>query len=297
MAAPDVMPGASRPACAAWQCRKGALVTGQEFRAALHSGKRVYGTAITSASLRFLDAVKDQHLDWVFIDNEHAPIGREMTAWLCHTYAAAGIVPVVRIPYPEPTLAAMALDGGAQGVIVPYTEDPALVRRMVGAVKLRPLKGRLLDELLEGGPGLEERTPAYLRDRNRHSSLIVNVESVPAIERLDEICSVEGLDAVLIGPHDLSVSLEVHEEYHHPRWVEAALGILRTAREHGLGAGVHHWYDLEQEIALLRDSGANLIAHSYDVALAMEALRPALRALRGAFGDAGAAGSGEIEVV
>jgi 4-hydroxy-2-oxoheptanedioate aldolase len=272
-------------------------LTGQDFRAALHSGRRVYGTAITSASLRFLGAIKDLRPDWVFIDNEHAPMGREITAWLCHAYAAAGIVPVVRIPYHEPTLAAMALDGGAQGVIVPYTEDPALVRRMVGAVKLRPLKGRLLDELLEGGPGLEARTPEYLRNRNRHASLIINVESVPAIERLDEICSVEGLDAVLIGPHDLSVSLGVHEEYHHPLWVEAALQILRTARKHGLGAGIHHWYDLEQEISLIRDSGANLIAHSYDVALAMESLRPALSALRGAFGDGGVPESGAVEVV
>jgi 4-hydroxy-2-oxoheptanedioate aldolase len=272
-------------------------LTGQEFRAALHSGRHVYGTAITSASLPYMGVLRELGLDWVFIDNEHAPMGRETTAWLCRAYAAAGIVPIVRIPFHEPTLAAMALDAGAQGVIVPYTEDPALVRRMVGAVKLRPLKGRRLDDLLEGGRGLEERTPAYLRDRNRHNSLIINVESVPAIERLDEICGVEGLDAVLIGPHDLSVSLDVHEEYTHPSWVEAALHILRTARKHGLGAGIHHWYDLAQEIHLIRESGANLIAHSYDTALALEALRPALGAIRSAFGGAGATGSLAAEVV
>jgi 4-hydroxy-2-oxoheptanedioate aldolase len=264
---------------------KGLIVTGEEFRAALHSGRRVYGSAVTTASVSYLGALKELGLDWVFIDNEHAAIGRESTAWLCRAYAAAGIVPVVRIPFPEPTLAAMALDGGAQAVIVPYVEDPEVVRRMVGTVKLRPLKGRRQTDLLDGGPGLDARTPAYLRARNAHASLIVNVESVPALERLDEICSVDGLDAVLIGPHDLSVSLDVPEQYDHPRFLEATLRILRTARAHNLGAGIHHWHDLDQEQYFIRESGANLIAHSFDLALAVEALRPALHTLRTAFGD------------
>src|SRR5579871_6466823 len=104
---------------------------GQAFRSALHAGKRVYGSAITGASSRYAFALKDLGLDWVFIDTEHSPLGRESTAWLCQFYAAMGIVPIVRIPYQEPGLATVALDGGAQGVIIPYTEDPEVVRRMV----------------------------------------------------------------------------------------------------------------------------------------------------------------------
>lgn len=272
-------------------------MTGEEFRAALHAGRRVYGSAITGALPQYAPMLKGHTLDWVFIDNEHAPIGRETTSWLCQTYAAQGIVPIVRIPFHEPTLAAMAIDGGALGVIVPYVEDPALVRRMVGAVKLRPLKGERLTELLEGGPGLDARTPPYLRDRNRHNTLIINVESVPALGRLDELCSVEGLDAVLIGPHDLSVSLEIPEQYDHPRFKEAVLRILRTARAHGLGAGIHHWYDLEQEMYFIRESGANLVTHSYDRSFATEALRRNLGTMRAAFGDLGAPAGGADEVV
>jgi 4-hydroxy-2-oxoheptanedioate aldolase len=163
-------------------------------------------------------------------------------------------------------------------------EDPALVRELVGAVKLRPLKGRRLQELLDGGPGLEARTPPYLRERNKHASLIINVESVPALERLDELCGVEGLDAVLIGPHDLSVSLDIPEQYDDPRYKEAALRIVRTARAHGIGAGVHHWLDLEQEVFYIKE-GANLVAHSYDLAFAMRLLRDELARVRAQVGD------------
>ena len=258
---------------------------GQEFRQALHRGDRVYGTAITGAGPLYAQALKGLGLDWVFIDNEHSPMGRESTSWLCQTYKVLGIVPIVRIPYQEPALAAIALDGGAQGVIVPYTEDPALVRQMVGATKLRPLKGERLTALLEGGPGLEERAPAYEWQRNLQTSLIINVESVPAMGRLDDLCSVEGLDAVLIGPHDLSVSLEVPEQYDHPRFVEAVLHILRTARAHGLGAGIHYWFNAEQELFFIREGGANLIVHGTEVTLASDTLRTVLHTLRMSLDD------------
>ena len=73
-------------------------MNGEEFRAALHSGRRVYGTAVTSASSVLVRTIQQIGLDWVFIDNEHSPIGREQSAWLCQAYQAAGVVPVVRIP-------------------------------------------------------------------------------------------------------------------------------------------------------------------------------------------------------
>jgi len=270
-------------------------MNGQEFREALHSGRRVYGTAITSASSLYVDVMKQVGIDWVFIDNEHASIDRESTAWLCRSYAAAGIVPVVRIPHAEPWFATMALDAGARAIIVPYMESPDKVREMVGAVKLRPLKGGRLQDLLDGGPGLQERTPEYLRERNKHSSLIVNIESVPALERLDELCSVEGLDAVIIGPHDLSVSLGVEEQWEHPRFIEACKRIISTARAHRLGAGSHIWYGIEQQMLLMREAGANLIADSADFLFARDQLTRDLHAMREAFGDQPAARSADDE--
>jgi len=115
------------------------------------------------------------------------------------------LLPLVRIPAPDPFAATQVLDGGAGGVMVPYVETAEQVRALSGAVKLRPVKGQRLAERLAGRrfePALED----YLARRN-HSALVVNIESVPALNALDEILATPGLDGVLIGPHDLSCSL------------------------------------------------------------------------------------------
>src|SRR5690606_39025740 len=94
--------------------------------------------------------------------------------------------------------------------------------------------------------------------------LVVNIESVPALEALDEILSIEELDGVLVGPHDLSCSLGIPEQYDHPRFMAAVEEIIRKARNHGKGGGMHMIYPgLEQEAAWIK-KGANLIVHSAD---------------------------------
>ena len=252
-------------------------MTGEQVRAALHAGRRVYGSCLTNPSV--WAALKYTELDFVFIDNEHAPLGRESTMALCQVFKARQIAPVVRIPEADPTLAGMALDAGAEGIICPYVEDPAIVRAVAGAVRYRPLKGRRLDEFLKSGEGLDAPTRQYLEDRNRHSFLIINVESTPAIERLDELLAVPGLDAVLIGPHDLSISLGIPEQYAHPNFIAAAERIIARARAAGLGAGLHYWESLDRELHYIRQ-GANLIVHSTDITESVRVLNADLAYLR-----------------
>src|SRR5262249_38517079 len=149
----------------------------------------------------------------------------------------------------------------------------------VGAVKLRPLKGRRLQEALRDRNILEPELRAYLDQRNGDKILIANIESVPAIENLEEICSVPGLDAVLIGPHDLSCSLGIPEQYGPPRSDEAVRKIFRIARQHGLGAGIHYWLGVEQEIAWAK-AGGNLVMHSSDLASFSRTLKSEIEQLR-----------------
>lgn len=264
-------------------------MTGRELVAALHGGRRVYGTCVTAPSPRWPAIAKGLGLDFVFIDTEHVSQDRERVAWMCGAYRALGIAPVVRIPEPDPYQACMAYDGGAEGVIAPYVETAAQVRALAGAAKLRPLKGQRLYGRLEGRVGLEPELESYLAERNAGSALIVNIESAPAIAALDDILAVPGLDAVLIGPHDLTCSLGVPEQYRHPRFDQAVRTIVRKARAAGIGAGIHYWLGTEQEIAWARD-GLNLLIHSTDSVLFASALGADLAALKGALADAPAAG-------
>jgi len=258
-------------------------MNGREIIGALHSGRRVYSSAMVSTSPLWPKLFKQAGIDFVFVDTEHTPIGRETLSWICQTYQALELPPVVRIPCNDPFEACKVMDAGAGGVIGPYVETADQVRGLVGAVKLRPLKGRRLQQALHDPKTLEPELRDYLDKRNGDKILIANIESIPAIENLHEICSVPGLDAVLIGPHDLSCSLGIPEQYSHPRFDEATRKIFSIAREHNVGAGIHFWLGLEKEIEWSK-AGGNLVMHSSDLATFSRTLKSEIELLRQSLG-------------
>jgi len=197
---------------------------------------------------------------------------------MCQTYSALGLPPLVRIPSTDPYTASMVLDGGAAGVIAPYVESAEEVRALRGAVKMRPIKGRKLTEMLDGGQ-IEPELDQYLRGAAENRLLIANIESVPAIQSLDRILAEPGLDAVLIGPHDLSCSLGIPERYDHPDFLAACETIFSKARAAGIGAGIHFWGSIDDQRRWLA-MGANLLIHSADIMLFQKQLTMDLQAIR-----------------
>ncbi|MBI4624395.1 MAG: aldolase [Verrucomicrobia bacterium] len=267
------------------------------FAQRLRQPARLYGTAVISPSPHWVPVVARLGLDFVFIDTEHIPLDRETLAWMCQAYRAAGIPPIVRITSPDPYLACVALDGGATGVIAPYVESPEEVRELVGAVKKRPLKGRTLSRHLAGA-GLDPVLRDYVEKGAAARALIVNIESTPALEALDEILAVEGLDGVFVGPHDLSTSLGVPEQYEHPKFLAACDAIITRARARSLGAGVHVIYPAnrlahEERWARL---GANFIVHAADIILFSEGIRRDLGDLKARLCDTAASHGASINL-
>lgn len=257
---------------------------GREIRESLRNGRRIYSTCVTALSPRIPEFLRQAGVDFAFIDTEHTPLGREALSWMCQTYAALGIPPVVRIPSPDAVEATKVIDGGAGGVIGPYIETLEQVEALVGAVRWRPLKGSRLQNALKNPSAIEPELRSYVEARNQDLLLILNIESVPAIENLDALLSIPGVDAVLIGPHDLSCSLGIPEQYQHPRFEEAVLTILRTARAHNVGAGFHFWEDIEREVSWAR-AGANLLIHSADITYIRHNLKRDLDRIRNTLGD------------
>lgn len=257
---------------------------GKELSAALRSGQRLYGTCILSTSPKWPAAIASLGIDLAFIDSEHNCLDRDQLSWICGAYAARDVAPIVRIPEPDPYRACMVLDGGAQGVIVPYVETVAQVRELRGAVKLRPLKGERLHNALEGIDDLGDEVENYLAKWNRNNVLIVNIESQPALDNLEDIVAEPGLDAVLVGPHDLSINLGVPEQYDHPKFLKAISYIIKTARAAGVGAGIHFSDGMEPQIKWGKE-GANLIMHSSDLVQAMNAFRADFNRFRQELGE------------
>ena len=257
----------------------------QRLKAALHAGQRVYGTLVTSTSPKSLESIKGLGLDCVMIDTEHIPMGWHDLGWMCRAYRSMDVVPIVRIPRADPFDACRVLDMGAGGVVAAYVESAEEVRQLRGAVKLRPLKGKRLDDLLSGRAQLEGEMEEYVRKRNENNVLLVNIESVAAIAALDDILAVPELDALLIGPHDLSCSLGVPEQYDHPLFVEAVATIISKGRSKGVGVGVHNLPTLSQEIRSGK-AGLNLFLHLSDVTLVRRGLAANLKQLRDALAEA-----------
>ncbi len=256
----------------------------KEFYAKLKQGKTVYGTCISSAAPLWGKAAKNAGLDFVFLDTEHIPLERMEIASLCQLYTAMGIAPIVRIPSPTAINACQMIDAGASGVLAPYIEEIDQVKEMVGALKYRPLKGHRLEEVLENPESIEPELANYLENYNQGNLCVINIESVRAMENLDELLRVPGVDAVFIGPHDLSVSLGVPESYDHPHFEKAVQEIIQKCRANNVAVGIHFSESPDRQIKWMNE-GANIIIHSSDIAIFSQQLRKDINQIKKIKGD------------
>jgi 2-keto-3-deoxy-L-rhamnonate aldolase RhmA len=239
-------------------------VNGSQLREAMRDGKTVWGTMIVYARGLSAAAIYGRlGFDYAIVDAEHSPNGRSELADMGAALLAADVCPIVRVPTTDPSAAVMALDAGFHGVLVPYCETVSEVRAVVSAAKLRPLKGGLLARARDRGVFPSDATEHYLQDRNANVVVIIGIESVPAVENLEAILEIPGVDAIFVGPNDLSVSMGIPDQYDHPDYVAAVEGIIATAQQRGIPAGPHCF----NEEALLRwlKTGMRNVLFSADV--------------------------------
>ncbi|MCM4153096.1 aldolase [Arenibacter sp. N53] len=250
----------------------------------LRDNQNIYGTCILSTSPIWSKVVKGSGLDFVFLDTEHIPLDRTELTFLCQVYTAQGLSPIVRIPSPDPYAACMAKDAGAVGVLAPYIESVPQVQQMVGATKYRPLKGERLQNVLSGKEKLSVEMKSYLEQFNQDSLCIINIESTIAVERLDELLSVPGLDGIVIGPHDLSINMGLPEQYDHPDFERTVKEIILKARSKGIAAGIHFPAHPNYQIKWIME-GANIVLHSSDLRLFSQKLSEDMNTIKDAVGD------------
>eukprot|EP00746_Dinoflagellata_sp_MGD_P027732 gnl/MRDRNA2_/MRDRNA2_165477_c0_seq1.p1 gnl/MRDRNA2_/MRDRNA2_165477_c0~~gnl/MRDRNA2_/MRDRNA2_165477_c0_seq1.p1 ORF type:complete len:277 (-),score=60.59 gnl/MRDRNA2_/MRDRNA2_165477_c0_seq1:6-836(-) len=232
---------------------------------------------MVSPSPLFTTAAAGCGLDFVFLDTEHIPLDRDELAHACMAYKAHGLPPLVRIPKADAVLARQVLDAGACGVVASYMETVEQVIELKRAVKLKPLQGELLKKAIDDPERFEKehvKTANEVAKRNAPFALVINVESKPAIENLEKMLSVPGVDAVLVGPHDLSFNLGVPEDFENPIFQEALRSIFTKARAAGVGAGIHNGMPpgtpgMTPEYAKrwVEDFGCNVYVHGADVNL------------------------------
>lgn len=260
---------------------------GRALKEKMQKSERVYSTLITASDPKWIDTFNSMNLDFVFIDMEHIPINLKDVSLLCHQFSSMNTAPVVRIPDPDPYKACVALDAGASGILAPYIETEEQVRDLIGAVKYKPLKGQKLAQFLAGETKLESKLLDYLNSKNQDNIFFINIESVPAVENLDNLLSFPELDGIIIGPHDLSCSLGIPEEYENPLFLKTIDRIINTAVKHKKSVGYHKGYAAgdTQQMILWAEQGMNILIHEADLIAAGSKLNRDINHMRQKLND------------
>ena len=201
----------------------------------LAAGRVAVGIAhVLVPTTEFSKMMGAANLDWVFLDSEHGPFSTEALHELIRAYRMAGVTAVVRVCDFQYDLVSRALDSGAEGIIFPRCEDPDQLAHAVRGAKFPPEGHRGFGL---GPPQLDYRQASFdeiTAHCNRETLLIAQIESTRALARLPELAAVEGLDSLMVGPADLSVSLGVGGDWEHPKLVEAIDRVIAACGEHGL---------------------------------------------------------------
>jgi 2-keto-3-deoxy-L-rhamnonate aldolase RhmA len=205
---------------------------------ALQEGKVQYGCAFGQIrSVEVPRILAAAGFDWTFIDGEHGGFGIETLQDLCHASVTAGLSPVVRVADMQYALVARALDCGAQGVLFPRVESAEVLERAVSWTKFPPVGIRGFG-LTPAHLGYERATiPQVIEHMNQNVMVVLQIETKLAVEKRDELLSVPGIDAVLVGPVDLSISLGVPGDFENPKMVEAMEKIRDSCIQHGVAPG------------------------------------------------------------
>lgn len=212
--------------------------------------------------------------DWVCIDLQHGLIGYQEMVAMLQGVAVAGVPALVRVPWNDPSWIMKALDAGAAGVIVPLVNSPAEAAAAAAACRYPP------DGYRSWGPvraslGVADFTPELA---NRAVVCAVMVETVPALEQLDEIVSVAGVDAVFIGPSDFALSMGLpprSDEPEHRRRLETVPAICH---QHGVIAGIA--CGNAELMARWREAGYTMLAAPSDMVLLRKAAAELFDAVR-----------------
>lgn len=246
------------------------------FRQRLRAGDTLLGTIVTLEAPEVVEALCHIGYDWLFIETEHAPLAPPAVQRIVQT--AANTPCVVRLSRGDEISIKRALDAGAAGIIVPQVNSAAYARLIVSYAKFAPMgsRGFGLSRASMYGLNAEE----YVARANDNTSVIVLAEHVDAVENIEEICQVEGVDAVFIGPYDLSASLNKIGRVQDREVVDAINHIRDVCRARGMPVGIHG-ASPEMLVSRIQD-GFSLVSCSADIAVFAAGARQLLNTLRGA---------------
>jgi 2-dehydro-3-deoxyglucarate aldolase len=246
-----------------------------QFRQNLLACKKMIGCWCALGSPITTEVMGLAGFDWLLLDGEHAP--NDILSFIPQLMALkdSGSAPVVRPQWNDTVIIKRLLDSGFQNFLVPFVESGDDARRAVAATRYPPEGVRGVSVAHRGNRyGMVKD---YLKIANEHIAIMVQIESRKAVENVDEICAVDGVDCLFIGPSDLSAGFGYLGNPLHPEVQEAIRKVLSSAKTRGKPVGI--LAPVEADARHYLEMGATTLAVGSDLGL----LRAASQTLRDRF--------------
>ncbi|GMV45814.1 MAG: aldolase [Pseudomonadota bacterium] len=243
-----------------------------------HGARAPIGTWIGSASPIVAEAVGHAGFDWAVLDMEHMPLDPMVLVNLLQAVGNTRMLPLVRVPWNDAVTVRRVLDAGAQTLLVPFVQGAGDAARAVAATRYPP-------EGVRGVAAMSRASccgtaPDHVRAANRAMDVVVQLETAPALERLEEIAAVPGVDALFVDPADLAGSMGRVGEPMHPEVFAAMTTAADRARAVGRPIGTRG--GTPEAVMRHRAAGCGFVAVASDLGLLMRGAKAAVQSLRAA---------------
>lgn len=236
----------------------------------MNDGKCVYGPFMKTGDPAFVEIVGHSGFDFVILDLEHGPTNELILQNLIRGAQFANLCPIVRVSKLDEVLIGKALDVGAEGVQIPQITSSKDAVLAVKASKFAPLGERGVCRFVRAANYSAMDRFEYFSKSN-DNFVILQLEGKEAIDNLDEILAVRGVDVIFVGPYDLSQSIGMTGNVNHPLVEEKMRYIIKKASEKGILTGT--FVDTVEAAKKWRDVGVSYISYSVDVGIFYEACK------------------------
>ena len=250
-----------------------------DLKAALKAKRPVFGFMVSAtSSMRWGRVFAGSTLDFVVIDSEHGSRDRQLIADTVAQMQTLDITAIVRTPNTEEVYVAMALDAGADGVLVPYCETVDEVRHCAVKLRTHPLKGEYYERVVETGEYPSDKSKKYLAERHKDHIFIMGIESEPAANRVGELIDCAEIDGVFIGPNDMTTSLGIPDESSNSIYLDTLSKIIAEDDKRGIPTMIHQ--QTIETSAKAIELGARFIMHSSDAGILLRGTQDEFAQLR-----------------
>lgn len=244
----------------------------------LINNKVTLGSWITIGHQSVVEIMASGGFDWLCLDMEHSVIELKDAQNLIAHIHANGMDALVRVGKNEEVIIKRVMDAGATGVIVPMVNSAEDARQAVDYVKYPPVgkRGVGLARAQKYGTGFDE----YKTWLQESSVVIAQIEHIKAVENIEAILDVDGIDGIMIGPYDLSGSMGMPGEYHKPEVIQAIERVEKVCKEKQKPLGFHVIQPDHQLIADKVKRGFTFLAFSLDFFFLGDKVRTEMQQLR-----------------